>query len=272
MLTNTGTLSLTLYGIFILITLVGMFVAFHYIKKGTIEPDKLDKMIEIFKYSIVTTAIATVTLIVADLFKERDYDKNEMIVFNEYIPYVIDTTGTIDKKINFCKFFSSVTPKGELKDGWVAYTAYLEKEKEKLNTLIEKSKSTSKEIENKDTPPTKQEMQSLETAEIEKQKILSNLNAVENTTYLVILGADLSQDDAKPELEFATKINSNATIYKKGKWYRTVIPFVNYEEAKKAADKVKQESNGKRDAYAVSQKSWCNSVEFSTSENCIVCK
>ncbi|MEA5428476.1 hypothetical protein [Arcicella lustrica] len=268
---NTGTLSFILYGIFILITLVAMFFAFYYIKKGTIEPDKLDKMIELFKYSIVTTAIATVTLIVADLFKEREYDKNEMMAFNEYIPYVIDTTGTLDKKINFCKFFSSVTPKGELKNGWITYTAYLENEKGKLNIITEKSKSTLNQIENKDTPPTKEEMQNLESAEIEKQKILSNLNAVENTIYLVILGADISQGDAKPELEWATKINSNASIYKKGKWYRTAIALTNYQDAKTTADKIKRESNGKRDAYVVSLKTWCNSTEFSSIENCTIC-
>lgn len=272
MLTNTGAISLILYGVFILITLLGMLLAFYYIKKGSIEPLKLDKIIELFKYSIVTTAIETVTLIITDLFKERDYDKNEMIAFNEYIPYVIDTTGTIDKKINFCRFFSAVTPKGELKDGWITYALYLENEKAKINTISKNSKSTSNNFENKGTPPSKQEMQNLENAEIEKQKILSNINAIENTTYLVILGADKTLEAARPELDFAMKIKSNSVIYKKGNWYRTVIPYENYLDAKSTAYDIKKNSNGTRDAYAVSQKAWCNSTEFSAFENCIICK
>ncbi len=271
MFTNTGSVSLMLYGIFIVITIIAMFVAFHHIRKGVIDSEKLDKMIELFKYSIVTTAIATITLIVTDLFKEREYDKNEMEAFNHYIPYVTDTAGTLDKKINFCKFFCSVTPKGGLKEGWKTYTAYLENERDKLNLLIEKSKYTLHEIENKDTLPTKEEMQSLESAEIEKQTILSNLNATESTPYLVILGADVNPGDAKAQLEWAIKIDPNATIYKKRKWYRTVIPLTSYQDAKAVAGKIKQDSDGRREAYVVSLKTWCNSTEFSSTENCTIC-
>nr|WP_294790009.1 hypothetical protein [uncultured Mucilaginibacter sp.] len=60
MLANTGTVSFILYGIFIIITLAGMVVAFRLIKKSPVGDVRIEKMIELFKYSVVSVAIATV--------------------------------------------------------------------------------------------------------------------------------------------------------------------------------------------------------------------
>jgi hypothetical protein len=75
-LSNTGHVSFILYGLFIVITIAGMAIALYHIRRGIIPTDRLEKMIELFKYAIVTTAIATTTLIVSDLFKEREQDVN----------------------------------------------------------------------------------------------------------------------------------------------------------------------------------------------------
>lgn len=244
----------------------------YHVRKGTLESNKLDKIIEIFKYSVVTSALTTVTLIISDLFKERDYDKNEMIAFNHYIPYVIDTTGTIDKKINFCKFFAAVTPKGELQEGWKTYTLYLENERDKIIAINAQSKKTVQNSTDRDTAASNEQLKSLEVAEVKKNKILEEVNAVENTIYLVILGADLTRETANVELRKVTAISQNATIYKKGRWYRTVIPAKSFEEAIRLRSRVKTQFATKTDAYVVSLKTWCNSTEFSSKENCTICQ
>lgn len=127
MLANTGSLSLWLYGLFILITIVAMIIAFYQIKKGTIETEKLDKMIDLFKYVIVSTALSTVTLVVADLFKEREQDVKELEYFDKYVNDVKQADG-IEARLRLTKYLSIVAPGGALKRSWQAYydTVYAE--------------------------------------------------------------------------------------------------------------------------------------------------
>ena len=127
MLANTGTVSFVLYGIFIAITIAVMFVAFYQIKKGTIEISKLDKMIELFKYAIVSTAIATVTLVVADLFKEREQDVKELVYFDKYVDDVKKVDG-IQERLQLSKYLSIVAPSGEMKKSWENYYKTVEVE------------------------------------------------------------------------------------------------------------------------------------------------
>jgi hypothetical protein len=82
MFANTGTVSFVLYSVFIAITVIALFVAFYVILKGKVDTAKLDKMIELFKYAIVTVAIATITLIISNLFKEREQDVKELEYFD----------------------------------------------------------------------------------------------------------------------------------------------------------------------------------------------
>ena len=84
MLSNPGTISFILYGVFIAITIIGLFIAIYFIKKDNIPAEKLEKIIELSKYTIVSVCIATVTLIISDLFKEREQDVKELEYFNTY--------------------------------------------------------------------------------------------------------------------------------------------------------------------------------------------
>lgn len=120
MLNNTGTLSFVLYGIFILITIIAMIVAFRAIKKDIIPSDKLDKMIDLFKYSVVSVAIATITLIISDLFKEREQDVKELEYFDKYVEDVKKVDG-IQERFQLSKYLSIVAPSGELKTSWKEY-------------------------------------------------------------------------------------------------------------------------------------------------------
>lgn len=120
MLSNTGTVSFFLYGIFIIITIIAMVVSFRVIKKDIIAADKLDKMIDLFKYSIVSVAIATVTLIVSNLFKEREQDVKELEYFDKYADDVKKVDG-IQERFQLSKYLSIVAPSGDLKNSWKEY-------------------------------------------------------------------------------------------------------------------------------------------------------
>jgi len=120
MLANTGTVSLILYGTFIVITIVALIAAFYHIKTGDIPIDKLDKMIELFKYAIVSIAIATVTLVVADLFREREQDIRELEYFDKYVEDVKKVDG-IEERLLLSKYLSIVAPSGEMKESWQIY-------------------------------------------------------------------------------------------------------------------------------------------------------
>jgi hypothetical protein len=151
MFSNTGTTSIVLYGIFILVTVGAMVVAFYYIKKGY-DSDKLSKMIELFKYAIVTISIATVTLIISDLFKEREQQLKELEYFGKYVEDVKKADG-IQTRYELTRYLSIVAPSGELKKSWqryydtlkIEYKEYLRLQQEK-QTLDSIKKPTKEQL------------------------------------------------------------------------------------------------------------------------------
>jgi hypothetical protein len=255
-LSDTGTVSLILYGFFIALTITAFIISIKIIKNDKIEKERFDKIVELFKFSIVTVSIATVTLIITDLFKEREYDKEEMTTFNTYIPQIIDSVSTLDRKITFCTFFSHVTPKGDLKNGWISFTRYLEKEREKLKEKSEIAIKQSIAIEKKDSLKL-EDFSEMASQVKETQQIYENTNTEsDNSSFLVVVGTDPSQESAKPELKWAQdSISSTAQIYKKGKWFITAIPVsTGYKDAKNISETIKTISEGKRASYIVSSK------------------
>lgn len=126
-LNNTGTISFVLYGVFISITLIALFIASYFIIKGKIPSEKLDKIIDLFKYSIVSVAIATTSLIVSDLFKERDQDVKELEYFGKYIND-FKRVDNIEERLQLSKYLSIVAPSGDLKNSWQAYNEVINSE------------------------------------------------------------------------------------------------------------------------------------------------
>ena len=117
---DTGTTSFLLYGIFIIIAIVGLAVSFNIIKKGTIEPAKFDKILDLFKYTIVTVGIATVTLIISDLFKEREQTVKELEYFDKYVQDV-RKVDSIMPRLQVARYLSIVAPSGPIKKSWQQY-------------------------------------------------------------------------------------------------------------------------------------------------------
>ena len=269
---NTSDISLIVYGSLIFVALAFAIYIYHQVKNEKIAIERVEKIIDIFKYTIVSVSIATTTLIIADLFKEREYDKNEMQAFNEYIPYIVDTA-SIDKKLIFCQFFVSVTPEGSLKDGWIKWQTYLQKEKIKVDQIEKEMKIYANKIY-KDTTIAKVDLAEMQLLEKRRQEILSNVNAEDNFSYLVIFSADKEIDKAKYEVNWAKKnIHDNVVIFKKGQWFRTAIIAASYSEANYLAKKIKENTSRrmKMNAYVVSLQNWCSNMSISYELDCRIC-
>lgn len=168
MLSDTGTVSFILYGVFIAIAVIGLVAAVYSILKSSIPIEKLDKVIDLFKYTIVSIAITTTTLIVTDLFKEREQDVKELEYFDKYVQDVKKVDG-IQERFQLSKYLSIVAPSGELKKSWKAYHdtlnieyqeyLRLRKEREKLDTIkvptaeqLNKKERINEQIEQKESP------------------------------------------------------------------------------------------------------------------------
>jgi len=259
-LSNTGDVSFALYGFFILLTIVAFFLSIKIIKNDKIEKERFERIVELFKFSIVTVSLSMVSLIVTNLFNERDYDVKEMTTFNTYIPHIIDSTTTLERKISFCSFFSCVTPKGDLKDGWKSFTKYLEDEKKKIEEKYNKDLEESIRIGKKESLVI-EDFAEMASQVKSTQQIYANTNTIpDNNSFLVVVGSDGSVEAAEPELKWARdSVSKTAEVYQKGKWYITAIPVnTSYEDSKILAEKVKSISNGKRQAYIISSKNIVN--------------
>jgi len=117
---NTGTLSFVMYIILIIISFGGLIVAIKYLKNSEIPIERLDKIIELSKYTIVTFAIATITSIVTDLYKERDQDIKELEYFDKYVSD-IKLADNVLSRYQLAKYLSCVAPKGEMRESWKTY-------------------------------------------------------------------------------------------------------------------------------------------------------
>lgn len=214
MLANTGTISFLLYGIFITITIVALIVAFVQIKKGSIPLDKLDKMIELFKYAIVTTAISTITLVVADLFKEREQDMKELEYFDKYVEDVKKVDG-IQERLQLSKYLSIVAPSGEMKKSWEKYYEIVQEEYEKYLEL----KSEVRKIDTISNPTNEQIKKSEEAREaiyiFEKPISKSSNELNKPTIYIQYCEKELKND-----------VSNFQKLFKNNMWNSPGIEYV----------------------------------------------
>jgi hypothetical protein len=184
MLANTGAVSLVLFGIFILIAVVGLFFAIKAVIKDEIPTDKLEKIVDLAKYTIVSVAIATITLIITDLFKEREQDVKELEYFDKYVNDVKNVDG-LQQRFLLARYLSIVAPSGELKRSWQKYYETLLPEYEEYLQL----KKESEELARKDSL-TKQEVNRKEQVDqkIEEKEapLVSSFSTLKPRVYIQI--------------------------------------------------------------------------------------
>lgn len=117
---TTGTSSFIMYAFFIFLGIIALWKGISLIKNEKIDSAKLDKIIDLFKYMIVSVALATVTLIVSDLFREREQTVRELEYFDKYTND-IKSIDKIRERYQLVRYLSTVAPNGAMKECWKAY-------------------------------------------------------------------------------------------------------------------------------------------------------
>ena len=261
MFANTGNLSFWLGIGFILLALLGVLITYSLIKKNSIEVGKLEKLIELGKWFIVSVAIVVGATIIGDGFKEREQDVKEMEVFDKYVTTIVEADG-IEKRWLLAEYFSIVAPDGELRKSWETYKAIIKPSldeyranKAKLTDLSAKEQPTESEI--------KEIAKLQEINEVFEQSLVTSSESEPKPNFeewLIIAGGDMTIEAARDELNKAKKISPEAKIYKKGNMFRTVISnFFSRSDANNRLPDVKKIVNS--DAYVVRLSSWCKSVQ-----------
>lgn len=273
MFTNTGNLSFYLGISFILLAFIGLIVAFRLVKNGSIEPDKLDKLIELGKWFIISVALVVGSAIVVDGFKEREQDVREIEVFDKYVTTITEVEG-VEKRWLLAEYFSMVAPDGELRKSWVAYKELIKPRLDEFRL----AKAEKKIIDNKEQLTEADIRKSSELdviissgsqSLVAPSKKLPSLPtsvaalSMNSDEWMIIAGTDASFKAAQDELKKAREINPAATIYKKENLYLTIIPnFASKSEAEAFLPNAKKSVNP--DAYAVRSNNWCKNIQDSS--------
>lgn len=262
MFSNTGNVSFWLYLFFVFIGLLSLIILYRLIKKAEIAPENLDKFIDYFKWVIVTLAISTVTLVVSDLFKERDQDIKELEYFDRYVNDVKNEKEPL-VRLQLVKYLSIVSPRGEMKKSWTNYYIEIKKEYDDYVKIENVKIDTSKSY-------TKAQIKEIEENQKKKELFETPLSSTEpGVEWFIVAGGDSKIEDANFELKKAIKINPNSAIIKKGNVFRTILMgYTSKVEAISLLQLVRRQVN--QTAYVVKKSSWCNSYE--QTKECLVCK
>ncbi len=139
---NTGQLSLLLNLVLILLSFMGFWALTKLLAKKNIEAGTLDQIIQLGKWVFVTVAIALVTTIISDGFKERDQTLKELDYFDKYKDITLNSEGILEKW-QLAQYFATVSPAGPLKESWSAYRDSLRAD---YNKFIQLQNETGKVI------------------------------------------------------------------------------------------------------------------------------
>ncbi len=244
MIANTGTVSLILYTVLIVLSITGMFYLFNYIRREETDA-KTGRVIDLFKTVIITTAFSTVALIITDLFKERQQDLNELAYFDKYVSDVKKADGIYERR-QLARYFSIVSPNGEMKKSWKNYADSIEPEYKEYLRLKEFTKKNDTVLN--PSPKTRLET---EKANEKIRHFESSLSAdSQKSKWAIVIGTDTTIASAENELKKALKLNPNAQIEKKGTLFRTLIPgFTSKNDARALLEVAQREI--RKDAYLI---------------------
>lgn len=258
MFTNTGSLSFYLGISFIALALVGFIATSFLVLRTQVESNKIDKLVEVGKWFIVSVAIVVGATIVSDGFREREQDIKEVEVFDKHVATIIKADG-IEERWLLAEYFSFVAPPGELRSSWASY-------KDSLLPRLEEYRTDKAEKERlaKIEQPSSEQKEKLSQLQVktapQERPLISQMAQVllPSQEWAIIAGADASLEAAQFELGKARTLSPAARIYKKGTLFQTVIPgFSRREDAANRLGDVKKSVNA--DAYINSLSSWCAS-------------
>src|SRR6476660_1068297 len=125
MFANTSLLSMYLGLGFLALTFLAALAASICIIRGSPEPPKLEKVIDLGKWFVISIALVIGASIVSDSFKEREEDLKEVEVFDKHVDTIIAADG-IEKRWLLADYFSIVAPSGEIRTAWSNYKTHIQ--------------------------------------------------------------------------------------------------------------------------------------------------
>ncbi|KAF0198329.1 MAG: Uncharacterized protein FD166_1382 [Bacteroidetes bacterium] len=181
MFSNTSQLSFIIGSTFLIISLGWVIFIYYLIRKKLIEDARLDKMIDLGKWFIVSVGMVSLAAIITDSFKEREQDMKEIEVFDKYVSTITQVEG-IEERWLLCEYFAAVSPEGQLKESWQSYQKILKHNRELFNSNNEKIKV----IDSKDSITPEDEV---------KRDILVRQNTALDKSLVVVPPASKSNDE-----------------------------------------------------------------------------
>ena len=145
---NTEILSFGIGALFFIISIGWVVFIYKLILNKSVEDAKIDKLIDLGKWFMVSVAMVLGASIVSDSFRAREQDMKEMELFDKYVSTIIQVEG-IEQRWLLSEYFATVSPSGKLKEAWVDYHKLLEppydeykQNKEKIAILETKDSNT----------------------------------------------------------------------------------------------------------------------------------
>lgn len=210
---DTGNISFWLSVFFILITLCGIFAIYSVVRKKSIEPENIDKLIDLGKWFVVSVAITLSTSIVNDGFREREQDIKEMDVFDKYTSVILEAEG-VEKRRLLSEYFASVSPEGPIKKSWEEYKVVVDghvaelKEVEakalKIAEMAEKGDASKSDIEERN--------RLIEKAATLNQSLLSESNRTSLKPRIYFHIRDDSQRTKAKQLASEIALRANVVV------------------------------------------------------------
>jgi hypothetical protein len=133
---------------FISISFFGIFLVYFIAKKKVIEPENLDKLIELGKWVVVSVALTLSTSMINDGFREREQDIKEMESFDKYTEVVLAADGAEKRKL-LSEYFAAVSPEGPIKKSWESYNKLVIRQILEIKEVESRSLVLAKKIENR---------------------------------------------------------------------------------------------------------------------------
>ncbi|WMY76424.1 hypothetical protein RHD99_11070 [Buttiauxella selenatireducens] len=173
---------LIIFAVIVAMCFAGIVFLYVVMKRKTIDDERLDKLIHVGKWMIVSVFITTATSAISIGFKEWDQKLKEIEFFEKYSERIINLTGPYiwNKRAQYSEYFSAVAPKGNIRDGWMGYNTFV---KGNINEL-EVIKKELKALENKNINGAlmKDEKERMDSLSLKYDEL--NLNFTGNITSL----------------------------------------------------------------------------------------
>lgn len=119
-LLNIGIISNILNISLIVIGFIGLlYYSKKIMKANNDEIAKIEKVVDLFKYTLMSVAAVTIVSIVTNLFKEREQQIKELEYFDRYVGKVIQENPR--ERYEIAKYLSIVAPSGDFQKAWLNY-------------------------------------------------------------------------------------------------------------------------------------------------------